>query len=437
MSRRHSSQVGNLESLFLRLEELVLASSGEDEFDEIYKLIIAKLWDERYSVQKRFLPQRSEQATYAMVVMLLREAESVWPGVIEPGETPLLRPEHVHVCVEALCHHTISDESLSIMDSFFEFLVSRSAKGAKGQYFTPRHVTELCVRMLKPAASETVADPACGSGGFLISTLHYLQHSGKLQNPTDVKNYCEHMLWGFDMDVRAIKVAKALMILIGDGRSNMMQLNSLMMPSTSISPNVYDTRADDRSTLTIEDAISARIGKKGYDIVLTNPPFAGDIREKHILHGYELSSNRDRIERDVLFIERCIRILRPGGRMAIVLPHNKFAMQGYGFVRNWIFQYARVLAVVGLGRNTFLPHTHQKASILFLQKHCEQQTSDKDPNIFFAISEKDGKNARGQLIFKETSGNAVNWSDIDHDFDSIVAAFEAFCRQESIYFEEA
>src|SRR5258706_3885145 len=128
MSKRHINQIGNLESLFLRLEELVLASSGEDEFEEVFKLIIAKLWDERSGKTKRFYPNSDEQETYRQVSTLLREAEKVWPGILLSGTKPLLRPEHLNVCVDALSQHQILDKNLTVMDSFFEFLVARSAK---------------------------------------------------------------------------------------------------------------------------------------------------------------------------------------------------------------------------------------------------------------------------------------------------------------------
>src|SRR6185312_43885 len=105
--------------------------------------------------------------------------------------------------------HTLSNESLEVLDGFFEFLVSRGEKGAKGQYFTPRHVVELCVRMLRPAAHERVLDPACGSGGFLIHALNYVRSHHGIMGEHDIRRYCESHLWGFDMDARAVRVAKA------------------------------------------------------------------------------------------------------------------------------------------------------------------------------------------------------------------------------------
>jgi type I restriction enzyme M protein len=161
VAKRHSDQLGNLESLFLRLEELVLANSGEDEFEEIFKLLVAKLWDERSQKPLRFRLWETDSETFVQVSGLLREADKGWPGVLASTE-PALTADHLAVCVGVLARHCISDNDLEVLDSFFEFLVSKSAKGAKGQYFTPRYVVELCVRMLRPTVDETVLDRPAG-----------------------------------------------------------------------------------------------------------------------------------------------------------------------------------------------------------------------------------------------------------------------------------
>jgi len=304
------------------------------------------------------------------------------------------------------------------MDGFFEFMVAKTAKGSKGQYFTPRHVIELCVRMLKPKPGETILDPACGSGGFLVHTLNYVR-------PTDPAKYCESKLWGFDMDARAIRVAKALMLLAGDCSTNIIRLNSLLQPSMG---NLF---SEEESALTIEDVCRSRMRKhKGFDVILTNPPFAGEVRERQLLDGYAVAATKPRIERDVLFVERCIQLLRPGGRLGIVLPHNKFASDGFQYLRSFLFQKARILGVVGLGRNTFLPHTHQKASVLFLRKNEDGEKPSRDYNIFFSISERDGKNSKGQFVTKQESG--ALWDRIDHDLNEIDQGFAEFCAAEKV-----
>lgn len=422
MAKRHANQLGNLQSLFLRLEELVLANSGEDEFEEVFKLLIAKIWDERTAQPPRFRVMKTEGETKEAVVTLLHEANKAWPGVLDVLE-PALTPEHLAVCVEALAKHKLSDQGLEVLDGFFEFLVARSAKGSKGQFFTPRYVIELCVRMLRPTTSDIILDPACGSGGFLIHALNYVRANADLSAPDTIHRYCENNVFGFDIDARAVRVAKALMVLAGDGSANIIRLNSLLKPDMV---GLFPTA--EASTLTIEDVCRSRLRKhKGFDLILTNPPFAGDVRERHVLDGYDLSRGRDCIERDVLFLERCVELLKPGGRLAIVLPHNKVAANSLSYARQWLKGKARILAVVGLGRNTFLPHTHQKASIIFLQR----VTVASDYKIFFSISERDGKNSKGQLQLRNLTHND-GWDRIDHDFDEIVDGFAQFCKNECV-----
>jgi type I restriction enzyme M protein len=422
MAKRHANQIGNLESLFLRLEELVLANSGEDEFEEVFKLLIAKIWDERTSEVPRFRVMDCETETKEAVIKLLHEANRAWPGVLDVLE-PALTPEHLSVCVAALAKHKISDQGLEVLDGFFEFLVAKGAKGAKGQFFTPRYVIELCVRMLRPTVNDTILDPACGSGGFLIHVFNYVKAIADLSTPAAIRRYCEANIFGFDMDARAVRVAKALMVLAGDGSANIIRLNSLLSPEMV---GLFPTA--EASILTIEDVCRSRLrNHKGFDMILTNPPFAGEVRERHVLDGYDLSRGRDSIERDVIFLERCVELLRPGGRLAIVLPHNKVAANSLSYARQWLKGKARILAVVGLGRNTFLPHTHQKASIIFLQREC----AASDYKIFFSISERDGKNSKGQLQLRNPTHEDA-WDRIDHDFDEIVDSFDKFCKNESV-----
>lgn len=430
MAKRHSNRVGSLESLFLRLEELVLANSGEDEFEEIFKLLIAKLWDEQ-GEKARFRVHETQDETYRAVVGLLREAELGWPGVLDAGSRPLLTPEHLQVCVDALSRHTVSDAGLSVLDSFFEFLVSRTAKGAKGQFFTPRYVIEFCVRMLRPGREETVLDPACGSGGFLIHTLNLARREYGLVGES-LRRYADSRIWGFDLDARAVRVAKALMLLAGGGSANLFRLNSLLTPNAGSNSLFAEGRSD--TSLTVEDVCRSRMRRhKGFDVILTNPPFAGEVRERDVLEDYRLARGRDRVERDVLFLERCVDLLRPGGRMAVVLPHNKFATAAFGYLREWLLRKVRILAVVGLGRNTFLPHTHQKASILFAQKNESGAKPAEDANIFFAVSERDGKNSKGQTMPRRGAASATDeWERVDHDLDEVVSRFRDFCRVESL-----
>jgi len=431
MAKRHSNKGSDLEALFLRMEELILANSAEDPFEVVFKLLIAKLWDERSGRERRFFARDDDGETTEAVDQLLREADIVWPGVIaRPIEVPLT-PSHMAVCVGPLARVNLSDASMEVMDALFEFLVAKAAKGAKGQYFTPRHVVEFCVRCLSPQVGELVADPACGSGGFLFHALDYARQTHGLQGQAIV-NYAKDNIWGFDFDQRATRVARALLVFAGAGGENVYRVNSLLQPDMGgLSPLGGAGQAAGEPLLTIEDVCRTRMKKhRGFDVILTNPPFAGEVKEQEILNSYTLGAGAKRVERDVLFIERCVGLLRPGGRMAMVLPDNKFSARSYKDVREWLLKRTRVLAVVGLGRHTFLPHTHQKTSILFLQRR--DSDVPRDHNIFFAISEREGKNSKGQPVLRDGAPDVgPAWTRLDHDLGDIHEAFRNFCDSES------
>lgn len=429
MAKRHSSGTADLEGLFLRLEELVLANSAEDPFEVVFKLLIAKLWDERSGRECRFKLHGSNEGTHHAIELLLREADTAWPGTVERPLTIPLTPPHLTVCIQPLVQVTLTEASLEVMDALFEYLVAKAAKGAKGQYFTPRHVVEFCVRVIAPKSGETVLDPACGSGGFLFHTLNYVQEQYRL-SPEQAKKFASTCLWGFDFDARATRVARALLVFAGATTANIFRLNSLLRPD--MTGLFQKTTFAGQPNLTIEDINRTKFRHhKGYDIILTNPPFAGEVKESEYINGYDLARYAKKVERDILFVERCVELLKPGGRMAIVLPDNKFSARSYEYVREWLLRRTRVLGAVGLGRHTFLPHTHQKASILFVKKLDRELPTDH--NIFFAISERAGKDSRGQPVLRSGStSDQPAWIRLEHDLGDIAVAFQSFFQSESI-----
>ncbi len=169
----------NFKKIIQDLEELVLADSGVDEFNEIFKLIFAKIWDEKEAQENRkdkeveFRKSIDPEVTYDRINKLFHKASEEWPGVFRDGEDIELRKDHLQVCVGPIEGVRLLGSNLRIMDDAFEYLLPTEAKKKKGQFFTPRHVVEMCVRMLNPKRNEYVMDPACGSGGFLLHAMEW------------------------------------------------------------------------------------------------------------------------------------------------------------------------------------------------------------------------------------------------------------------------
>ena len=187
-----------------------------------------------------------------------------------------------------------------------------------------------------------------------------------------------------------------------------------------------------------------------FDVLLTNPPFAGDIKEPRILHQYDLAKNgkgkfQRNIGRDILFIERNLEFLKPGGRAAIVLPQGRFNNSGDETIRRWIADRARVLAVVGLHVNTFKPHTGTKTSVLFVQtwnddaKAGPLNPKKDDYPVFLATSERSGKDNSGEYVVRIGKDNAPALDKhghmiVEHDLEEIAEGFMKWGKKQGLAF---
>ena len=186
---------------------------------------------------------------------------------------------------------------------------------------------------------------------------------------------------------------------------------------------------------------------------MANPPFAGKIKESRLLHQYDLSVKENgkwqsAVGRDILFIERNLDFLKPGGRMAVVLPQGRFNNISDQRIRDFISERARILAVVGLHHNTFKPHTGTKTSVLFVQKWDEKLCPKKENYpIFFAVSENSGKNNSGDYVYLKGNGgkNKLDKNGhliVEHDLhnhggelpDGVAETFAKWAKKEKLSF---
>jgi len=430
------------------MEELVLANAGVDVFTEVFKLVYAKLFDEmeaekRTDQEVQFRKYRDPQKTYSSINSLFKNAITKWPGIFFETDNIRLSPEHLSVVVGEMERARLFGADLSIVDEAFEYLIPEVAKGKKGQYFTPRHVIAMMVQMLDPRPTEYILDPAAGSGGFLIGAMNYVQNKYFKNSKPDKKDYAQKYLYGIDFADETAKVSRALMLIAGDGRSHLFKLNSL-------DPREWQGEQEEKMQARVE--LRKRLAKLddynnneenqknfkqfAFDLLLTNPPFAGELKEPGLLRQYEFGQKNgklvNKIERHILFIERALELVRPGGRLGIVLPQGVFNNTNMQYVREWLFDKARILAVVGLHVNTFKPHTGTKTSVLFLQK-WGGEAGDPLPDypIFMAVSQRSGKDNSGQYVYKKDSVGKYIYDPhhhrvLDHDLDEIVSRYLKF-----------
>lgn len=465
-------QEKTLKQIIEELEDEVLANAGVDVFEECFKLIFTKLYDEKQSgddiakihnwlefnegktiedipetIYKKFRKLQfrnigTDKQVKDNFEELFLEAQNEWKGIF-PAQTqlsPRMTPSHTAICISYLQNIKLFNSNLEVVDEAFEYLVNKSNKGEKGQYFTPRYVIDMCVRMLNPNPEEFMIDTASGSCGFPVHTIFKVwrelnpeeNHLFTAQDKTkDQIKYVREKVYAIDFDDKAVRVGKTLNIIAGDGETNVLLLNSLDYESWNEAAKDSAFQADFGKGFMNFEKLRANPkevnGRKDFrnfqfDVLMANPPFAGDVKDSKIITKYELGKKyqtktvveanekkklsvhkgwAEKISRDILFIERNINMLKPGGRMAIVLPQGRFNNSSDKSIRDFIAEHCRILGVVGLHPNTFKPHTGTKTSVLFVQKWddklCPKQN---DYNIFFATQKIAGKDNSGEKMFE-------------------------------------
>lgn len=441
IKKKDLKPIDDLKGEIQQLEDEVLANAGvQSTFDEVFKLLYAKLWDEFDKDDDDVMDFRTTTAPpreqKERIQALFDKACTKWKDIFDEHTKIELSPEALVTVASTLQHKRFADADMDVIDAAFEYMINPEQKGDKGQYFTARQVVDMCVKMLNPKSNEYCLDPACGPCGFMIHTLNYVcENYIKTRYKNNLRqrkyDYANTYLYALDYDPRLARVARFMMLIAGDGKTNVYRVSSL-------DPREWGSR-DDNLNREVKD------GK--FDVLMTNPPFAGVIKNPEILGGYDLAYKGDpkkhkranKMTRDVLFIERCLRFLKPGGRTAIVLPQGNLNNTNAEYIRKYIFDKARVLAVVGLNVNTFKPFTGTKTSVLFVQKWKSDNDRLDDYPIFMATSENTGKDNSGEYLFKrnpdgtlarDTRGKPVK----DHDLDQIAAEFIKFAKTERLDF---
>ena len=340
-----------------------------------------------------------------------------------------------------LMHEGTNTDALG--DAYEVFLPS-TLKGESGQFFTPREVVRFAIDIVNPSfqKKEIVLDPACGSGGFLTVAIESLRkqiiRAYKNRNFTKdkinliLKDHAGKYIHGMDIEPLLFKIAKSYMAIIGDGKSNIYNIDSLLpferFPKELIS----------------------KIKPGTVDVITTNPPFGtkiDDVRKfvlekfdlgHRLLNGRKTNELLDGQDPDKLFLERDLQFLKEptrkedGGRMVIVLPRQNLSGPETMSVelRKWLLNKAKVYAVIDLPREAFQPHTGTKTSLVFIQK---VKDPSKDYPIFMAVSEAVGHDRRGNLIYKKDDNGKILKNDKDepiiwNDLTDILEQWSNFNR---------
>ncbi|KAF0148653.1 MAG: Type I restriction enzyme EcoEI M protein [Ignavibacteria bacterium] len=424
----------NLLKRFEEIHDCIYANDGlspQQTLEEFVKILFIKIFDENKNLNQFTISieEWNELKTGIVVNSIFERISNLFEKTKEAYQDIFDIDDRIKISNIALGFTINKLRGISLLNSSqdakglaFQKFLTHHEKDGRGQFFTPEPVIDFCVAMMQPKPNETIIDPACGSGGFLMSALKYLQNNNEKLNTNKVvaKN-----LFGLDINKSIARIAKMKLLLEANGNINILCTNSL------------------------EDLDSIKLSlanTEGFDLVLANPPFGAKITNTSTLSKYDLGykwSNHNKEfyktksvypnqNAEILFIERCLQLLKDGGRMAIVLPNGNFENPSLEYLRYYIKSKAKILAIVKLPQETFIPFgTGVKTSLLFLEK--ETPNKIKQYPIFFGRVKKLGyqgnkngtplylKDKYGQII-KDKSGQPI----IDEDFSVIANAYKEF-----------
>lgn len=246
----------------------------------------------------------------------------------------------------------------------YEYLLSKlTTAGINGQFRTPRHIIELMVRMLDIQPTETVCDPACGTGGFLVGVMQeltkaYTSEEGKIEVDGETiytgdllepyrDHVQNHMLHGFDFDSTMLRIGSMNLMLHGADNPAIHYQNTLA------------TNFKERHTSLAEDA---------YDVILANPPFTGSLDYEEVSPDL-LKKTRSK-KTEILFITLILRLLKMGGRAAVVVPQGVLfgSTKAHKALRKMLVEDHQLEAVIDLPSGVFKPYAGVATAIIFFAK---------------------------------------------------------------------
>lgn len=426
-ARKDLRPATNLKSVFRAVRNYLAANAVGITRDEVFaqqiiNILFCKIYDERFTKADATVSFRAgigekDADVKARISKLFEHVKKTYNDVIEISDSIDLDDRSLAYVVGELQMFSIIDSERDAVADAFEVFIGPSLKGPQGQFFTPRNVVKMVVDMLDPNENDRIIDPACGSGGFLVEALRHVWRRVEAQGvelswpeseifsakqQAAIRNFR-----GIDKDNFLSKVAKAYMAILGDGRGGVFCENSLERPSNW-------------------QAFTQNEVKLGsFDIVITNPPFgkklaidSEDILKSFDLghdwkkddHGdFQMGAVQDKQPPQILFIERCLQRLKPGGRLGIVLLESIFGMPKYEYIVDYITKRCKIRAIVTLPEDLFQPYTHAKTCVVIL----ENSPPEGEHDIFMCDVKWCGHDSRGNPTYRTNeSGERILLDDV-------------------------
>jgi type I restriction enzyme M protein len=436
-----------LDSPLKRFEDIhnyLYANDGLSEqqvLEEIVKILFVKFHDEQREKKSFYISDsesleidsgKNQSSFISRIRQLFEETKQKYDSYFDSKDSLKLSSQSLAFVVKKFQVIDFKSSKNDTNGLAFQKFLGRHAKGGRGQFFTPDPIIDFCVEIINPKPNEKIIDPACGTGGFLFSSLRYIKENYK---NVDIQNYVQNNIFGIEINARISQIAKIKFLIECNADPNILCDNAL--------------NDIDKLNLKYNHQVGLSNLEGFFDVILTNPPFGtqGKITNSKLLAKYELGYKWNKYGKDyikscnvlngqvpeILFVERCLHLLRPGGRIGIVLPNGHFENSSLEYLRIYIKDKANILGVVFLPQETFIPYgTGVKASLLFLQKKNGEEINNKQ--VFFGKITKTGYagNKNGTPIYKKNKyGNVLNNKGkkiIDEDFTEVLNDYKQFLK---------
>ena len=448
----------DLEASLRRCHNYIYANQGiqkAEAFHEVQKLIFCKVLDEKEFVDTlRFFVLGEERKSIAgqrrlideRISPLFETVKERYPYIFESGEEIRLNLRVLAYVVSELQRYSLLNTQTDVKGQAYEELVGANLRGDKGEFFTPRNVCDMAVRMvlsLHPdhrLSSLKVLDCCCGTGGFLVAVINHLREKFtsfeearggtnaevSSRAGTRIKDIAERNIFGMDINPFLVRTTQMNLVMHGDGSANVFRGDSLASPSEW------------------EDESARQSVKQGiFNIVVTNPPFGGqaNIDDPHTLARYELPASeaqdaRSTMPAEQLFMEGALKYVKPGGHLAIVLPRSILNNPGLQFIRRWLLVNTRLVASIDLPKETFASGGGvPNPSVLIVQRLTREEMklacagALDEYEVFMALPETVGRDKRGNPVYHRTSEGHIILDDNNQptkndDLPLVVEAFE-------------
>lgn len=419
--------VANLKPIFRAIRNYLAANAVGITRDEVFaqqliNLIFCKIVDEKFKRPEQMVEFRAgvgeePEDVKERIETLFEKVKKQYKDVIEVADSIDLDARSLQYVVGELQGVCLMECDRDAVGEAFEVFIGPSLKGSQGQFFTPRNVVKMVIDMIDPGPDDRIIDPACGSGGFLVEALRHVwkkveqqgeeykwpdREISEQKSKVAIDNFR-----GIDKDEFLAKVAKAYMAILGDGRGGVYCENSLD------SPKNWKTKARNA------------IPFNSFSVVVTNPPFGKKLRieDSDVLSDYDLGHEwaegdnlsfmkGDLLESQtpqILFIERCLKLLHDGGKLGIVLLESIFGMPKYRYVVEYLTKNTKLLALVSMPENLFQPNTHAKTCVVI----CEKTIPKERYPIFMCDVKWCGHDSRGNPTYRiDDKGKRITLDDI-------------------------